>query len=80
MRGKIWFKLRCNAQHEQNQTRLCFRRGHVLVFKKGMRGYISYASKRYNKTNNKHLTSYDPKKTEKYITYWTKIIHMIMLC
>ena len=32
-----------------------------LLFEKDMRGAISYISKRYCKTNNKYLKSYDPK-------------------
>ena len=37
-----------------------------------MRGGVSYISKRYSKANNKYLTSYDPKKPSKYITYLDK--------
>ena len=36
-----------------------------LVFEKEMRRGISYISKRYSKPNNKYLTFYDPKKTNK---------------
>lgn len=36
-----------------------------LVFEKEMRRGISYISKRYSKANNKYLTFYDPKKTNK---------------
>ena len=32
-----------------------------LFFEEGMRGGISYISKRYSKANNKYLKSYDPK-------------------
>ena len=32
-----------------------------LFFKNGIRGGVSYISKRYSKSNNKHLKSYDPK-------------------
>ena len=32
-----------------------------LFFEKGMRGGVSYISKRHGKTNNKYLKSYDPK-------------------
>ena len=48
-----------------------------LFFEKGMTGSILCISKRYSNTNNKHLTSYDPKKSTKYT--WTKTIYMIML-
>ena len=30
-----------------------------LFFEKGMRGRVSYICKRYSKTNNKYLKSYD---------------------
>ena len=32
-----------------------------LFFETGIRSGISYTSKRYSKSNNKYLTSYDPK-------------------
>ena len=38
-------------------------------FEKGMRGVISYISKRYSKANNKYLKSYDPKQELKHIIY-----------
>ena len=40
-----------------------------LFFEKGMRGGVSYIYKKYIKGKNKYLTSYDPKKPTKYITY-----------
>ena len=43
-----------------------------LIFEKRMRG-VSYISKRYGNANNKYLTSYDPKKPTKYITYLDQI-------
>ena len=48
-----------------------------VLYKKRMRGGISYISKRYSKVSNKYLTSYDPKKS---LHTWTKIIHTVMLC
>ena len=33
-----------------------------VLYKKRMRGGISYISKRYSKVSNKYLTSYDPNK------------------
>ena len=43
-----------------------------LFFGTGMGGGVSYFSKRYSKVSNKYLTSYDPKKPTKYITYLDK--------
>ena len=41
--------------------------GMYLFLEKGMRGGVSYISKRYNKANNKYLKSYDSKQESKYI-------------
>ena len=35
-----------------------------FFFEKGMRGRVSYISKRYNKVNNKYLKSYDPNQNQ----------------
>ena len=43
-----------------------------MFFEKGMRSDIFYIFKRYIKANKKHLTSYDPKKRKKYITFLDK--------
>ena len=40
-----------------------------LFIEKGLRGGISYISKRYSKANNKYLNDYDPKKPSPFITY-----------
>ena len=40
-----------------------------LFFEKGMRGGVSYISKRYSKVNSKYLKSYDLKQEAKHITY-----------
>ena len=40
-----------------------------LFIEKGMRGGISYVSKRYSKANNKYCHDYDDKKTKNYIIY-----------
>ena len=41
---------------------------HFFV-EKGMRGSISYVSKRYSKANNKYMKSYGNSKPSKFITY-----------
>ena len=38
-----------------------------LFFEKGMRGRVSYISKRYSKANKKYLKSYDSKQESKQI-------------
>ena len=43
-----------------------------LCFEKGMRDGVSYISKNTVKTDNKYLTSYDPKNSTKCITYLDK--------
>ena len=40
-----------------------------LFVEKGMRGSISYVSKRYSKANNKYMKSYGNSKPSKFITY-----------
>ena len=40
-----------------------------LFIERGMRGGISYISKRFIKANNKCMQSYNDKKSSKYITY-----------
>ena len=40
-----------------------------LLFEKGMRGRVCYISKRYSKTNNKQLKSFDPKQELEHIIY-----------
>ena len=40
-----------------------------LFIAKGMRGGISYITKKYSKADNKYIKSYDDKKPNKYITY-----------
>ena len=37
-----------------------------LLFEKGMRGGVSYISKKYNKTNNNYLKPYDSKQELKH--------------
>ena len=41
--------------------------GMNLFFEKDMRGGVSNISKRYNKSNNKHLKPYDQKQDSKHI-------------
>ena len=40
-----------------------------LFVEKGLRGGISYISKRYAKANNKYMNDYDSKKPSKFLTY-----------
>ena len=40
-----------------------------LFFEKGMRGGISYISKRYSQANNNYVKSYVPKQESKHIFY-----------
>ena len=40
-----------------------------LFFEKGLRGGVSYISKRYSKANNKYLKFHDPKQESKYVIY-----------
>ena len=40
-----------------------------LFTEKGLRGGISYISKRYAKANNKYMNDYDSKKPSEFITY-----------
>ena len=40
-----------------------------LFIEKGMRGGMSYVSKKFSKANNKYMRSYDNSKPSKYITY-----------
>ena len=43
--------------------------GKYLFIEKGLRGGISYISKRYAKANNEYLNDYDPKKPSTFIPY-----------
>ena len=38
-----------------------------MLFEKGIRGGVSYITKRYSKANNTYLKSYDPKQESKHI-------------
>ena len=40
-----------------------------LMIEKGLRGGMSVISHRKAEANNKYMTSYDPRKPSKYITY-----------
>ena len=49
---------------------------HLLV-EKGMRGSISYISKRYGKANNRYMKCYDSNKKVDLVCIWMQIIHMV---
>ena len=61
--------LSCDAMLRITKYELVFisNTGMYLFLEKGMRGGVSYISKRYNKANNKYLKSYDSKQESKYI-------------
>ena len=40
-----------------------------MFFEQGMRGGVSYISKKYSKANNKYFSDYDQNKPEKYIIH-----------
>ena len=40
-----------------------------LFIEKGLKGGISYISKRYSEANNRYMKNYDPTKLSKYISY-----------
>ena len=40
-----------------------------LFIEKGLRGGISYISKRYAKANNKYMNDHDSKKPSEFVTY-----------
>ena len=40
-----------------------------LFIEKGLRGGISFITKRHSEANNKHMKNYDPIKPSKYISY-----------
>ena len=59
-----------DAMHNMTKVRieLISDAGIYLLFEKGMRGRVSYISKRYSKANNKYFKSFDPKQeSEHYI-------------
>ena len=43
-----------------------------LFIEKGLRGGISYITKRYAKASNKYMNDYDPEKPSTFITYLDK--------
>ena len=49
-----------------------------LFIEKRMRGGISNIAKRYSKTNNKYMQSYDAKKPSKYNTYLVSIYNELV--
>ena len=52
----------------------------ILFFEEGMGGGVPYKSKRYSKSKNKYLISYDPKQESKHIIYLDTIKYIVMRC
>ena len=48
-----------------------------LFIEKGLRGGISYITKRYAKASNKYMNNCDPKNPSTFISYLTWIIYMV---
>ena len=46
--------------------------GQYLFIEKGIRGGVSYITKRYAKPNNKYMSDYDPNKPSIFMTYLDK--------
>ena len=61
------FKLGCNAHTTKIRFELIPDAGIYLFFEKGMRGGVSYISKRYRKANNNYLKYHDLKQESKYM-------------
>ena len=54
--------------------------GMWLFFRKGTGGGVSYIPKRYSKTNNKYLNSYNSKQESKHFTSEILIIYFVIQC
>jgi len=46
----------------------------LMMFKRGIRGGITYISKRYSEANNKYMKNHDKEKDSKLFHSWTPII------
>ena len=66
-----WIKLGCDAKNDRCKiTKKISGIDKYLFIEKGLRGRISYITKRYAKANNKYMNDdYDPKKSSKFMTY-----------
>ena len=51
-----------------------------LLFEKGMRGGVSYISKRFSKASNKYLTTHYSKKIQSIFYSYSKIIYLVVSC
>ena len=51
-----------------------------LLFEKGMRGGVSYISKRFSKASNKYLTTHYSKKMQSIFYSYSKIIYLVVSC
>ena len=61
-------RLSWDAMHKMTGIELQLIDMHLFL-KKGMKGGISYIAKRFSKTNNKYMQSYDANKPSRFITY-----------
>ena len=64
-----WIELGCDVKNDWCKIRKILEIDKPLFIEKGLRGGISYISKRFAKANNKYMNDYNPKKPSKFITY-----------
>ena len=64
-----WIELGCDAKNDWGKIRKISDIDKLLFIEKGLRGGISYISKRYAKANNKYMNGYNHNKSSKFVTY-----------
>ena len=65
-----WTELGCHVKNDWDRIgKKISDMDKYLFTEKGLRGGISYISKRYAKANNKYINDYDSKKASECITY-----------